>query len=71
MIWRAGAWIALRTISTAVLRPPQTALTQQNALTMDFFQRFTLLFAALAFDAEDLEGMRVNLIITASRTSTT
>ncbi|HUI21293.1 MAG TPA: Orn/Lys/Arg decarboxylase N-terminal domain-containing protein [Methylocella sp.] len=32
---------------------------------MNFFQRFTFLFSAPAFDAEDLEGMRLNEIITA------
>ena len=32
---------------------------------MNFFQRFTFLFSAPAFDAEDLEGMRVQQIITA------
>ena len=30
---------------------------------MNFFQRFTFLFSAPAFDADDLEGMRVNQII--------
>ena len=32
---------------------------------MNFFQRFTFLFAAPAFDAEDLEGQRVGEIISA------
>ncbi|MGB8899199.1 MAG: hypothetical protein WCC90_08175, partial [Methylocella sp.] len=32
---------------------------------MNFFQRFTFLFSAPAFDTEDLEGMRVQQIITA------
>jgi ornithine decarboxylase len=32
---------------------------------MNFFQRLTFLFSAPAFDAEDLEGMRVDQIITA------
>ncbi|HXW70535.1 MAG TPA: Orn/Lys/Arg decarboxylase N-terminal domain-containing protein [Methylocella sp.] len=32
---------------------------------MDFSQRFIFLFSAPAFDAEDLEGLRVNQIITA------
>ena len=30
---------------------------------MNFFQRFTFLFSAPVFDADDLEGMRVNEII--------
>lgn len=32
---------------------------------MDFFQRFTFLFSAPNFDADDLEGLRVNQIIAA------
>ncbi len=32
---------------------------------MNFFQRFTFLFSAPMFDADDLEGLRVNQIITA------
>jgi ornithine decarboxylase/arginine decarboxylase len=32
---------------------------------MNFFQRFTFLFSAPVFDTDDLEGMRVNEIITA------
>ena len=32
---------------------------------MDFFQRFTFLFSTPAFDVEDLEGLRINQIITA------
>ncbi len=32
---------------------------------MNFFQRFTFLFSAPAFDAEDLEGIRLHEIITA------
>ena len=32
---------------------------------MNFFQRFTFLFSAPVFDTEDLEGMRVQQIITA------
>ena len=32
---------------------------------MNFFQRFTFLFSAPVFDADDLEGMRVNQIIAA------
>jgi len=32
---------------------------------MDFFQRFTFLFSAPIFEAEDLEGLRVNQIIAA------
>jgi ornithine decarboxylase len=32
---------------------------------MDFFQRFTFLFSAPAFDADDLEGLRLHQIITA------
>ena len=30
---------------------------------MDYFRRFTFLFAAPSFDADDLEGMRFNQII--------
>ena len=30
---------------------------------MDYFRRFNFLFAAPAFDADDLEGMRFNQII--------
>src|SRR6202142_4117204 len=33
--------------------------------TMNYFQRFTFLFSAPTFDADDLEGLRVNQIITA------
>jgi len=33
--------------------------------TMNFFQRFTFLFSAPMFDADDLEGLRVNQIIAA------
>ena len=32
---------------------------------MNFFQRFTFLFSAPMFDADDLEGLRVNQIISA------
>ncbi|HEY1944588.1 MAG TPA: Orn/Lys/Arg decarboxylase N-terminal domain-containing protein [Roseiarcus sp.] len=32
---------------------------------MNFFQRFTFLFSAPMFDADDLEGLRVNQIVTA------
>src|SRR5580704_16004954 len=32
---------------------------------MNFFQRFTFLFSAPVFDADDLEGLRVNQIIAA------
>ena len=32
---------------------------------MNFFQRFTFLFSAPMFDADDLEGLRVNQIIAA------
>src|SRR5580704_15465970 len=32
---------------------------------MDFFRRFTLLVSAPAFDADDLEGMRIGQIIVA------
>jgi ornithine decarboxylase len=41
----------------------QSNLTKH--LKMNFFQRFTFLFSAPAFDTEDLEGMRVQQIITA------
>ena len=30
---------------------------------MDYFRRFTFLFAAPAFDADDLEGIRFNQIV--------
>ena len=39
--------------------------TRRKILKMNFFQRFTFLFSAPAFDADDLEGMRLNQIITA------
>ena len=32
---------------------------------MNYFQRFTFLFSAPTFDADDLEGLRFNQIITA------
>src|SRR5260370_22989288 len=32
---------------------------------MNFFQRFTFLFSAPMFDADDLEGLRVNQIVAA------
>ena len=31
---------------------------------MDYFRRFTFLFAAPVFDSEDLEGLRFNQIVT-------
>jgi ornithine decarboxylase len=41
------------------------ARSSGNGLKMNFFQRFTFLFAAPAFDADDLEGQRVQDIVAA------
>src|ERR1019366_6552354 len=44
---------------------PATSPTWRKIPAMNFFQRFTFLFSAPVFDTEDLEGMRVQQIITA------
>ena len=41
------------------------AVGRRGASAMNFFQRFTFLFSAPNFDADDLEGLRVNQIVTA------
>ena len=41
------------------------ASNRRGLSTMNFFQRFTFLFSAPMFDADDLEGLRVNQIISA------
>src|SRR6516165_3730097 len=42
----------------------QLALRSHSRHQMDYFRRFTFLFAAPVFDADDLEGVRFNQIIT-------
>src|SRR6516165_12020705 len=42
----------------------QLALRSHSRHQMDYFRRFTFLFAAPTFDADDLEGLRYNQIIT-------
>src|SRR5215471_14823941 len=43
--------------------PTYSCLTFDPKARMDYFRRFTFLFAAPAFDANDLEGVRFNQIV--------
>jgi hypothetical protein len=43
---------------------PTACFTTHSRTVMDYFRRFTFLFAAPVFDTDDLEGLRFNQIIT-------
>jgi hypothetical protein len=43
---------------------PTACFTTHSRTVMDYFRRFTFLFAAPVFDTDDLEGLRFNQIVT-------